>query len=68
MTIRSTKSAILAGWLLTLVAIAISVDVSSVRGWGVLMAVGLAPPVLLTRLRTATDPSMSEVIQKALGR
>jgi hypothetical protein len=65
---QSTKSTILAGWLLTLAVVAISVDLSSFRSWGILMAVGLVPPLLLTRLRSATDPSMSEVIQKALGR
>ena len=68
MKIESTKSAIVAGWLLTLGAVAISVDLSSLRSWSILMALGLIPPVLLTRLRSATDPSMSEVIQKALGR
>ena len=33
-----------------------------------MLAVGLVPPVLLMQLRNRTDPSMSEAIQKALGR
>jgi hypothetical protein len=68
MRIESTKWAILAAWLLMIAAAAISVDFSSLRGWVILMTVGVVPPVLLAKLRSATDPSMSQAIQKALGR
>jgi hypothetical protein len=68
MKLESRASALIAGWLLTLGAVAMSVDLSSLRGWSLLIAVGLVPPVLLTQLRSVSDPSMSEVIQKALGR
>ena len=68
MKTESTRWAIVVGWLLTLAAVAIFMDLSSFRSWSILTAMILIPPVLLTRLRNATDPSMSEVIQKALGR
>jgi len=62
------KSAIVGGWVLTLGAVAMSVNLASIGGWSLLLAVGLVPPVLLLQLRNRTDPSMSEAIQKALGR
>jgi hypothetical protein len=62
------KSAIVGGWVLTLGAVAMSVNLASISGWSLLLAVGLVPPVLLLQLRSRTDPSMSEAIQKALGR
>ena len=66
---ESMKSAIVGGWVLTLGAVAMSVNLASISGWSLLLAVGLVPPVvLLMQLRNRTDPSMSESIQKALGR
>ena len=65
---ESMKSAIVGGWVLTLGAVAMSVNLASIGGWSLLLAVGLVPPVLLMQLRNRTDPSMSEAIQKALGR
>ncbi len=65
---ESMKSAIVGGWVLTLGAVAMSVNLASIGGWSLLLAVGLVPPVLLLQLRNRTDPSMSEAIQKALGR
>ena len=68
MKFESMKWVLVVGWLLSVGAVAISMDLSSLRGWSILTAISLLPPALLTRLRNATDPSMSEVIQKALGR
>jgi len=65
---ESMKSAIVGGWVLTLGAVAMSANLASIGGWSLLLAVGLVPPVLLLQLRNRTDPSMSEAIQKALGR
>ncbi len=65
---ESIKSAIVGGWVLTLGVVATSVNLASLGGWSLLLAVGLVPPVLLMQLRDSTDPSMSESIQKALGR
>jgi hypothetical protein len=66
---ETMKSAIVGGWVLTLGAVAMSVNLASIGGWSLLLAVGLVPPVvLLMQLRNRTDPSMSEAIQKALGR
>ena len=65
---ESMKSAIVGGWVLTLGAVAMSVNLASIGGWSLLLAVALVPPVLLMQLRNSTDPSMSEAIQKALGR
>ena len=53
---------------MTLGAVAMSVNLASIGGWSLLLAVGLVPPVLLLQLRNRTDPSRSEAIQKALGR
>lgn len=68
MTIETKSAIVLVGWLLTLAIVALSLDLSSVRSWSILIAVGLIPPLLLTRLRGSGESSMSEVIQKALGR
>jgi hypothetical protein len=65
---QSMKSAIVGGWVLTLGAVAMSVNLASLGGWSLLAAVALVPPVLLLQLRSSTDPSLSESIQKALGR
>ena len=41
---ETTKSAIVGGWVLTLGAVAMSVNLASIGGWSLLLAVGLVPP------------------------
>jgi len=68
MKTEAMRSVIVGGWVLTLGAVAMSVNLGSISGWSLLLAVGLVPPALLVHLGSRTDPSLSESIQKALGR
>ena len=68
MKIEAMRSALVGGWVLTLGVVAMSANLGSLSGWSLLAAVAIVPPVVLMQLRSSTDPSLSESIQKALGR
>ena len=68
MSIQTTRSVIVGGWVLAVGAVAASVNLASLGGWSLLIAVAAVPPAVLMQLRSRTDPSLSESIQKALGR
>ena len=68
MRIEAMRSAIVGGWVLTLGVVAMSANLASLGGWSLLVAVAIVPPVVLLQLRSRSDPSLSESIQKALGR
>ena len=68
MRTEAMKSAIVGGWLLTLGVVALSAGLGSVGGWSLLVVIAVVPPVVLMQLRSRSDPSLSESIQKALGR
>lgn len=68
MKVEAVMSAIVGGWVLTLGAVAMSVNLASLGGWSLLVAVAVVPPVVLMQLRSLSDPSLSESIHKALGR
>jgi hypothetical protein len=68
MRIEAMRSAIVGGWVLTLGVVAMSANLGSLAGWSLLIAVAVVPPTVLLQLRSRSDPSLSESIQKALGR
>jgi hypothetical protein len=68
MRIEAIRSAVVGGWVLTLGLVAMTANLTSFGGWGPLVLVAVVPPVVVMLLRSRSDPSLSESIQKALGR
>ena len=63
---ESIKALIVAGWVLGLGAIALSLNLTSVAGWTVLLGLGLLPPVILLRLWRQPEQTTSESIREAI--
>ena len=60
------KKAIVCGWVIALVAIAILLNVSTITGWVALIGLGLPPPVVMWRKWKQPATTMSESIRKEL--
>jgi hypothetical protein len=63
---KHLKTAIVAGWILGLGAIASSMTLGSAGGWTLLLGWGLLPPLLLIRLRKQQELTISESIREAI--
>ena len=57
------RPSIVAGWILILAAIAVSLNVGSATGWLLLVGVGLLPALILFGLRRQPTPTLSESIR-----
>jgi Cu/Ag efflux pump CusA len=60
------KKAIVCGWVIALVAIAIVLNVSTITGWVALIGLGLPPPVVMWRKWKQPATTLSESIRKEL--
>jgi len=60
------KIAIVAAWLLGLGALAFWVNLSSITGWTLLLALALLPPLILMRLWRDPVQTMSQRIREGL--
>jgi hypothetical protein len=66
MQLDSIKALIVGGWVLGLGAIALSVNLTSVTGWSVLVGLGLLPPVIMLRMWRQPEQTTSESIREAI--
>jgi hypothetical protein len=60
------KASIVAGWVLILAAIGVSLNVGSATGWLALIGVGLLPPVMLFGIWRQPAQTMSQSIREVL--
>lgn len=63
---QQMKFAIVAAWLLGLGALAFWVNLSSITGWTLLLALALMPPLVLMRLWRQPVQTMSQRIREVL--
>ena len=66
MKIESIQALIVGGWLLGLGAIGLSVNLTSVAGWSLLVGLGLLPPVIMLRMWKQPEQTISESIREAI--
>lgn len=66
MKLESIKALIVGGWVLGLGAIALSVNLTSVAGWSVLVGLGLLPPLIMLRMWKQPEQTTSESIREAI--
>lgn len=66
MKLESIKALIVGGWVLGLGAIALSVNLTSVAGWSVLVGLGLLPPLIMLRMWKQPAQTISESIREAI--
>jgi hypothetical protein len=60
------KMALMAAWVLAIGTLGYVSGTTSLAMWTVLALVSLLPPVVMARLWSTPDPSMSETIRKEL--
>jgi hypothetical protein len=66
MELEHKKAAVVGGWVLGLGAIALSLNVSSLTGWLVIIALGVLPSLVLLRMWHQPVQTMSESIRDVL--
>ncbi len=66
MQIERVKASIVAGWVLVLAAIAMSLNVGTVTGWLLLVGTGLILLVMVFRMLPQPVQTMSESIRDVL--
>jgi hypothetical protein len=66
MQLQHVKASIVAGWVVVLAAIALSLNVGSATSWLVLIGAGLVPPILLFGIWRQPAQTMSESIREVL--
>jgi len=66
MQTEQLKTSIVAGWILVMVAIALSLNLGSATGWLLLVGIGLLPPLMLFRVWQQPAQTMSESIREVL--
>lgn len=66
MQLEHAKTAITGGWVLSVGAITVSLNVDSAAGGILLAAVGLVPPLMLLPMWRQPAPTMSESIREVL--
>lgn len=69
MQTEALKKAIIGGWVLSLGALAFSVNVTSLGAWTVLVGLGVLPPLIMLKAWSPPGPakSMSESIRDAIN-
>ena len=60
------KASLLAGWVLIVAVVAVSLNIASASGWLLLIGVGLLPPMILFLLWRQPAQTMSESIRDVL--
>ena len=63
---KHVKTSIVAGWVLILIAIAVTLNVGTTTGWLFLIGMGLLLPMLLFGLWRQPAQTMSERIREVL--
>ena len=66
MQFEHMKILIVAGWLLSVSVVAVSLNVGSATAWLLLFGVGLLPPMMLFRVWRQPMQTMSESIHEVL--
>jgi len=66
MQIEQKKASVVAGWILVLAGLAMSLNVGTTTGWLLLVGLGLVPPMMLFYLWQQPAQTTSESIREVL--